>query len=139
MRTHYLHITDLSKTDVHQCALRRFSHQSLHPNKISSIPGLNPELNLESEAKNQPTISSSAFVLRNGYKKVQIVQPESEKDEIPLVDQIINNRHSQNNMRPDILPVDEKTKLYFAYNRKNGTISKVIATAPRHAKTFAKK
>ena len=137
MRTHYLHITDLrSNADDNQCALRRFSNQSLHPNKISSIPGLNPER--ESQPKNQTTYPPSAL-LKSGYKKVQKVQPSNEKDEIPLVEQIINNRHSQNNLRPEILPVDEKTKLYFAYNRKNGTISKVIATAPRQMKAFVKK
>ena len=64
----------------------------------------------------------------------QEVQCE-EINEIPLIDQMISSRRGghciERNVRPELVPVDDKMKLYFAYNRKTGSISRVIATAPR--------
>ena len=59
-------------------------------------------------------------------------------NEIPLIDQMISHHSSRGDscinkrkVRPELVPVDDKMKLYFAYNRKTGSISRVIATAPR--------
>ncbi|XP_057312859.1 uncharacterized protein LOC130654321 [Hydractinia symbiolongicarpus] len=59
-------------------------------------------------------------------------RPMKEKNsEIPLVDQISIDQRNTRKYRRDILPVDEKAKLYFAYNRNSGTITRVIATTPK--------
>lgn len=58
---------------------------------------------------------------------------EEEINEIPLIDQMLSRGRdcTKRNVRPELVPVDDKMKLYFAYNRKIGSISRVIATAPR--------
>ena len=58
----------------------------------------------------------------------------AEDIEVPIIDQIINKKDSKKTLRPELLPVDDKMKLYFAYNRRTGTISRVIATGPRKFK-----
>ena len=58
--------------------------------------------------------------------------------EIPLIDQLLSKRNTNVKCRKELVPVDDKAKLYFAYNRNSGTITRVIATSPRPFK-FGKK
>ena len=51
-------------------------------------------------------------------------------NEIPLIDQMISHHSSRGDscinkckVRPELVPVDDKMKLYFAYNRKTRSIS----------------
>ena len=65
------------------------------------------------------------------YQWREITIPDKE---VPIIEQITNQvsaNKRKSKYRPEILPVDDKAKLYFAYNRNNGTITRVLATSPR--------
>lgn len=51
--------------------------------------------------------------------------------EIPFVDQLVRNTNTTKVTRPDLLPVDNKAKLYFSYNRNDGKFSRIIVSPPR--------
>ena len=147
--------------------LKRYTNQQLHPRNISNIPGLSPKTDMQ-EPQNSKYTSRRSFhrpqkqdILRHGEVEesttpkmggISIHEEDNSKNsfkkaleicsaEIPLIDQMINHsggEEKKRDLRPDLLPVDEKMKLYFAYNRTTGSISKVIATRPR-GEHFARK
>jgi len=86
------------------------------------------------ESKLERPISLSVSSM-NHSKHHRNSRPQTE---IPLIDQILSKRENPTNCRSELQPVDNKAKLYFAYNRSSGTITRVIATSPRPFK-FGKK
>ena len=159
MKAHYLHVTDLTmSTADDNSSLRRYNNQELHPGNISNIPGLNPSkqsskdgaqkmLGSSFRRQKQDILTHEEFHAtcktadRVVFSETTTSKPlstsstdhEEEVEEIPLIDQMISHSGGdcKRNLRPDLLPVDDKMKLYFAYNKQTRTISRVIATGPR--------
>ncbi|XP_004206844.1 uncharacterized protein LOC101235423 [Hydra vulgaris] len=134
--------------------------QSLTDDKqqvLSHLPGLNPDC--EYVEKYQMKLFRTIKPIENEYLQLcrqgvrvadllkhkeytpkeecpkPIVRIINDDIEIPMIEQIRMKRKGDQNLRlrPDILPVEteNKAKLYFAFNRTKGTITRVIATQPR--------
>jgi len=100
------------------------THKEFHPSPTTKE-------NARSSAKQAKTQHTREI---SSKMELDSTKSSEEETEIPIVDQIINKTDSKKTLRPELLPVDDKMKLYFAYNRRTGTISRVIATGPRKFK-----
>ena len=56
------------------------------------------------------------------------------EQEVPLIEQLIRKRSESRQTpvcRPDIVPVDQKGKIYFLINRNDGMITHIIKASPK--------
>lgn len=89
---------------------------------ISNIPGLNPNTQI---GDNRMKLGVGNNKLCNNDRK--LIQ---RNEEIPVIDQLIEKRNTTTGIkkltRPELVPVDQKAKIYFLINHNEGKISHVI-------------